>query len=224
MLSTRICNNLTLVLVALFIFLSAPWASATPHFDAPTGSQETLEESVVINPEQVDNLSITTVPNKKASVDDFVTRFNKRDYFYPYRQELELHVGSVFGIQDSSDDPDLVNVLLGFNYLLPSEASPKWEFGADLSTVGHGHVHGVRRIIFNEKGSFRPYYEYGLMHKFVPDEEFASFSNWENYLLLASVGLADIMLPPRSVQVELQLAVGTEDVLFMFTFGYAWGF
>jgi hypothetical protein len=215
-------------ILTLVVLLISCIVHSTPHLDAPTSpAPESAEEEsasdAVTRLGQRENISITEVP-QKMTIDEFANRFNKRDYYYSYRQELEVHVGTVFGIQDSSDDTDLVNALLGFSYLLPNDVSPKWELGANLSFVGHGHIHGVRRHIYNEKGSFRPYYEYGLMHKFVPDEKMASFSNWENYMALATVGLSDIQSPPRSVQVELQLAVGAEDVLAMFTFGYAWGF
>ena len=102
--------------------------------------------------------------------------------------------------------------------------SPKWELGADLSFVGHGHVHVSRRTIYNEKGAFRPYYELGIMHKVVPDEKFASLSNWDNYLFRFGIGLSNILHPPKSVQLELEVAVGPEDVLAFFSYGYAWGF
>ena len=145
-------------------------------------------------------------------------------YSSEFKKEFEAHVGLVFGLRDSSDDDDLMNALIGFRYVLPRQLAPKWEVGADLSTVGHGHGYVARKHIYNEKGSFRPFYTYGLLHKFVPDEKFASLSNAENYLVRGSLGLADIVRHPKSVQLELVLAIGQEDILAMFTYGYAWGF
>ncbi|MCB0350286.1 MAG: hypothetical protein KDD38_03825, partial [Bdellovibrionales bacterium] len=75
-----------------------------------------------------------------------------------------------------------------------------------------------------EKGAFRPYYELGIMHKVVPDEKFASLSNWDNYLFRFGIGLSNILHPPKSVQLELEVAVGPEDILAFFSYGYAWGF
>lgn len=222
---------LTLVVGSLFLIGVVDHALAKPHYDSPKGVEredEIASDATSVPSENSNerdaNLAITQPPEKNFVVDELVTKFNKSTYFYPYRQEFELHLGAVFGIRDSSDDKDLMNVLMGFSYMLPRLESPKWKVGADLSGVGHGHLHVVRRKIFNEKGSFRPYYDMGVMHKFVPDEKMASLTNWDNYLARFGVGFADILKPPRSVQLELNVAAGTKDFLVMFTYGYAWGF
>jgi hypothetical protein len=218
----RVMRNF-LTLVALSTVAGVSFAA--PHFDAPT-SKNTDEivdpDAKPPSPEAVENYSVSTPP--ETPMGRMVTKFNKANYFYPFRKEIAFHAGVVFGLMDSSDDKDLMNGLVGFSYLLPRDTSPKWEVGADLSTVGHGHGYVTRRIIYNEKGSFRPYYSYGVLHKFVPEERFASLSNSENYLGRFAVGLADIVRHPKSVQLELALAAGTEDVLVTFTYGYAWGF
>jgi hypothetical protein len=114
-------------------------------------------------------------------------------------------------------------LLLGFNYLIPKQSSPQWEVGADLSLASQGHINVMRRFIYNERGSFRPYYKYGVMHKFVADEKFASLSNWENYLGKIGIGFEDILRPPRSLRLELEAAMGAEDIFVMFTYGYSYG-
>lgn len=226
MLARLVYNFLTLVVIALTCFGLPVGVMAAPHFDAPSAAaRESAEiQGAESDPTVIENMSVTNAPPEKNLSEKVGSRFDKANYFYPYRKELEFHLGTVFGIRDSSESDDLMNFLLGFNFLLPKEASPKWEIGADLTTSGYGHAHIAKRVIHNEKGSFRPYYEYGVLHKFVPDEKFASLSNWENYLLLVSVGLGDIVQPPRSVQIELQAVVGLEDILVMFTYGYTWGF
>jgi hypothetical protein len=217
MLSVHIRHILTLVVCLLCLT-----AIAAPHEDSPNPKTEDMSEGETIDPRRTENISISEPPPVAVS-DSTSKSFRKSDYFYPYRKELDIHAGVVFGIEDSSDDEDLMNAIIGFGYMLPREVSPKWVLGADLSLVGHGHLWAQRRIVYREKSSFRPFYQYGLMHKVVPDEKFSSFSNWDNYLARAGIGFADILRPPRSVQLELNLAVGMKDVLVTFTYGYAWG-
>jgi hypothetical protein len=212
--------------VFLILTLVGVVATANPHADAPTQNLPPDESTngTAPDPMKLENTVLTPAPGEPSNLDEMITRFNRKNYYHAYRKEMAAYFGAVFGLKDSSDDEDVMNYLLGFSYLLPSRQSPKWEAGATLSTVGHGHLNLSKRTIYNEKGAFRPYYEYGVMHKFVPDEKFASFSNWDNYLARVGFGMADIRRPPRSVQLELELAVGVEDVLVMFTYGYSWGF
>jgi hypothetical protein len=225
----RLVNQKLLTLV-VFTFLVQMFFSvsnrveAAPHLDAPNPSVKEDPPATTLDPARLENLSFSEINSDGNSMEKFVTYFNKRDYYYPYRKELGVHAGVVFGFQDSSDDANLMNALLGIDYLLPSGESPRWNVGADFSFVGHEHFYVMRRIVYNEKGSFRPYYEYGLMHKFVPKEKFASTSNWDNYLLRTGIGLADIVHPPKSVDLKLEFAVGAKDFLMFFTYGYTWGF
>jgi hypothetical protein len=209
-----------LTLVSFFIATLA--AHATPHFESPMPVTNDSTSTHEPKPEAVENFSLTPAP--ATQIGKMVTRFNKANYFYPFHKEIAVHAGVVFGLQDSSDDDDLMNYLIGFRYVLPRPVAPRWEAGADLSTVGHGHVYVSKKFIHNEKGSFRPYYSLGVLHKFVPDEKFASLSNSDNYLARAAIGLADIVKHPKSVQVELALAAGIEDILVLFSYGYTWGF
>lgn len=211
------------VLLSVLILTFVVNLFASPHLDAPTKVAGPDEETVIVDPERLENISIVE-PRPMTPSRALVERFDKADYFYPYRSDFSMHAGVVFGVKDSSDDDDLMNVLLGFGYTVPKLDSPKWHLGADLSMVGDGHFYVSRRFIYNEKGSFRPFYQYGVLHKMVPDEKFASFSNWDNYLLRAGVGLSDIVRPPRSVEIELNVAIGAKDILVMFTYGYSWGF
>ena len=172
------------------------------------------------NPETLENIVVTPAP----TVTEKQLDLNKSQYYYAYKKELDFHIGGVLGIEDSSEDEDEINMIFGFSYLLPKKTSPKYVAGADLSTVGHGHFYFARRSIYNETSSFRPYLDYGLMHKFVPDEKGASFSNWENYLLRVGAGFGDLRTPPKSAKFDVNFAIGTEDVLLLLTYGYAWGF
>lgn len=214
-----------LTLVEIMICSLAPsYAHANPHYDAASRvrSDENVEKAP--NPESAENLSVGQVPQRTNRVDDYAARRSRRNYYYAYRQELDLHAGVVFGFQDSSDDEDLMNGLVGFSYVAPSLQSRRWVFGADLATVGYGHLHISKRKTYNEKGSIRPYYDLGLMQKLVPDEKLASFSNWDNYLFRIGIGFGTLMTPPKSSKLDLHLAVGKEDVLLLFTYGHAWGF
>ncbi len=230
-------NILTLVwlclcTITLVFFCESPTFAST-HEDAPTKTSEDAEGlgadlngGKTPDPSLLENIAVTPPPPSDAhnSMKDWAARFDKRNYYYPYRKEFEVHAGIVLGILDSSEDEDFMNYVFGFNYLLPKQLSPRWSVGADLSTVGRGHLHVARRFIYNEKGAFRPFYEYGGMHKIVPDEKLSSFSNSENYLLWGAVGFSDIRHPPKSVTCQLQAGIGLKDFLVMLTLGYTWGF
>lgn len=222
---------LTLVLILNLAVISM--AFAKPHSEMPqttsVPSSHVQEEASEAAPEEVptpyanDLMSITEVGDEPKNISEFAKHYSKENYFYPYRQSLTPRVGLLFGLRDSSDEDDIMNVLLGFNYLVKRAASPHWELGADLSLASHGHINVMRRHIHNERGSFRPYYKYGFTHKLVSDEKFASFSNFENYLARVGVGFEDILRPPRSLRLELEAAVGIEDTFIIFTYGYSYG-
>lgn len=238
------CNHtkpyiLTLVLLAkpiLFFCVASTvifnCAYASPHIDAPTQTQEQIEKSepptsYTTDAQKLENISVTDVPSQDKQqnlMSGLSAIYNRENYYYPYRKEFSVYAGVVAGIVDSSDDEDLMNFLLGFNYVLPQQLSPRWSVGAELSTVGRGHVHVAKRFTHNEKAAFRPYYEYGVMHKVVPEEKMSSISNLDNYLLWGSIGFSDIRRPPKSIQFQLMAAAGKEDILLMLTGGYAWGF
>jgi hypothetical protein len=213
---------LRIVIIFLTLVGSVVWAN--PHTDAPTKVSAEEAGQIVVDEQKLENISVTPAPAKRATLDDFITHYNRKNYYYPYRQELALFVGAIFSIKDSFEDSESYHGLLGFSYLLPSQFSPKWEFAAALATVGDGLISFSRRSIYNEKGAFRPYFEIGLTNKLVPDEKFATFSNWDNYLVRFALGLADIRQPPRSAQLELEIAAGADDILVLFTYGAAWGF
>ena len=127
-------------------------------------------------------------------------------------------------VDSTEDDPDkeseILNYLLGFYWELPDRLGPKWEVGAAWTTMSLGHVNVMRKHIYNEKGAFRPFYRYGITLKIDPDEELATASNIENYLLRVGIGLEDIIKPPRSVRMDLDMAAGEEDFWVMFHYGY----
>jgi hypothetical protein len=225
--SIRKLRNSTFVLTLALTLLGVISSSAAPHSEAPSARTESEDDTPVV-PKNIEDLSVTPVPmtaSPKTDIDSFVARYNRENYYFPYRQELIAHAGVVIGLRDSSSSSRLINPIVGFDYILPREFSPKYESGADLSVfTGRGHLWFMRRHIANEKGAFRPFYSYGIMHNFVPDERLASFSNYSNYLLRTAVGLENIMRPPKSAIVDLSLAVGQKDILVLFTYGASWAF
>src|SRR4029078_12514947 len=133
-------------------------AFANPHVTAPE-TKDIPEEPSGPPPEAFtnDRMAISPVPPPPKDLDERAKLFSKADYFYPYRQALSPRVGLIFGVRDSSDAKNIMNLLLGFNYLMPRPASPQYEVGADLSLGNLGFVNVTRRFIYNERGSFRPY-------------------------------------------------------------------
>ena len=198
---------------------------AAPHSEAPESiSDEPQAESG--DPELLQNTTLTGIPKKEGRLETFIERFNRKDYYHAYRQNLYPHVGAVLALVDSTeDDPDknseILNYLLGFYWELPKKLSPKWEVGAAWTSMSLGHLNIMRKHIYNEKGAFRPFYRYGITLKIDPDEELATASNSENYLLRVGVGLEDIIKPPRSVRLDLDIAAGQEDFWVIFHYGYS---
>lgn len=210
---------LTLVVVTAAA-LSA--VEAKPHKNAPKDAA-VVEESENVSQETLNQIVITQ-PESVNQHDEFSRDFSRRDYFHVYKKAITLRIGAVFGFEDSSDDEDLTNAILGFSFLLPREKSPQIEVGADLSTVGHGHFTVMKRKIFSERSSFRPFYRYGLMHKLDPDDRFASFSDYENYLGRVGLGFEDSRRMARSTRIEVELAVGTKDFLGFVSIGRVYSF
>jgi hypothetical protein len=210
-----------LAVLLTLVVLKTSIVEAKPHSDAPKDSV-VVDDEEVVSQETIDALSIT--PPKPDSFREYSQQFSRSDYFHNYRKAITLRAGAVFGFEDSSDDEDLTNALFGFSFLVPRKRSPQLEVGADLSTVGHGHFTFMSRHIFNERSSFRPYYRYGVMHKLDPDDKFASFSDWENYLGRFGFGFENSTRRSRSWRIEVELAAGGKDILGFLTLGhvYSW--
>jgi hypothetical protein len=224
-------NILTLVLAifaALTSTLSASRVYANPHTEAPQAKDTKEEEPETPPPPAYTNdfLSVTPVTAPAKDMSEMSRKFSKADYFYPYRQALTPRIGLDFVLRHNDEDEDndkIMNLMFGFNYLIKKDSSPQWEVGADLSLANQAYINVMRRYIYNERGSFRPYYKYGVMHKTVADQKFASFSNWNNYLAKVGMGFEDIIRPPRSLRLELEAAMGAKDIFIMFTYGYSFG-
>ena len=79
------------------------------------------------------------------------------------------------------------------------------------------------RLCFNVKprteefGAFR---QMGISIKeFRPDRP---STRWKNYLIKAGAGFEDVLKPPMSARLEIELAVGTEEVFALMSLGYSW--
>src|SRR5690606_39766587 len=210
---------LTLVLLSF----SAQVANSKPHGQAPANLNLEKQSTVApADPDTLENLAITPPPKVNSNENDLLKKFVRSTYFYPFRRSLSVYLGTVFGFKDSTDHDNFMNYVGGFKYLLPTRSSMRWELGADLLTLGNGHISVSRRRIYSETSAFRPYYRYGITHKFVPDERFASFSNYDNYLAAFAVGFEDIRASAKSIRLEIEFLAGTEDLLGLFTIGYSW--
>jgi hypothetical protein len=210
-------------LISTLVWATSFNAVAAPIEDAPL-PRENEEENTPVDPQKMENLSIAKPKHVATDMPTFVERFNRENYFYSYKGELILHGGFTISFQDAAEPANLINPLIGFDYVFPNEFAPKWEMGVDLSFTSRAYIWFSRRHIVNEKGSFRPFYNYGIMQDFVPDQKLASLSNWDNYLIRVGAGLENTVSPPRSNVVELELAGGTKDLILMFTYGASWGF
>jgi hypothetical protein len=174
--------------------------------------------------EVIQNMVMPDPPKEKTPlVQQFVREFNREDYLHSARQSVFLFLGGVANVVDGSKSDDLLNFSGGFLWELPKRFSPKMEAGVTWTNADIGHVNIARKHIVNEKGAFRPFYRYGLMLKLVADQQTSTVSNLDNYLLRAGVGLEDIVKPPRSVRMDLDLAVGQKDVWILLQYGYSWG-
>lgn len=219
--------GLRLFVVTNFLILTLvgvqTWSA--PHSEAPVSKDPNANTTnyEVEEPTLLDNTSITEVPPSKQQFQEFVQAFNRRDYYHSYRQSIYAHLGAVIAVQDSTDYDHLMSLSAGFMWQPNKQFSPMWEYGATWTYMGLGHIVAVRKHVYNEKGAFRPFYKYGVTLKIDPDEQGANLADFKNYLARVGIGLENILKPPRSVRMDLDLAVGQEDIWILFQYGYAWG-
>lgn len=199
----------------LKLALAKPHRSAPPY---PTSAEETPNEA---DPSKLESIIIAEPPAAQPSLESRNYRLSKADYYHSAAQAITPRLGVIYGIEDDSDSDKALDILLGFNYLLPKPRGTRWEVGVDLTTMDRGHFHIYRRKIYNEKGAFRPYYKYGLTTKLIGSEKLGTFVNKDNYILGAGIGFEDIVRIPRSIRLELEALVGQKDILIVFTYGYS---
>ena len=210
------------VFLTLVLMLFTSPLLAKPHTQAPK-DKVSSEEEVVVDPAVLEH-TVVTPAEKQSQIEEFSRQYSKSDYFHIYRRAITLRAGAVYGFKDSSDDEDSTNAVFGFSFLVPRKKSPQVEVGVDLSAVGHGHFTVMSRRIYNERGAFRPFYRLGVMHKLDPDDRFASFSDFENYLARFGFGFEDTLRPASSYRIEVEMAAGPEDVLGFLTVGKVFSF
>jgi hypothetical protein len=199
-------------------------AAGAPHGDAPRPEDIEAEAPAgeTESPLILDNTSIT-VPPTRSRFEEYMQKFNRRDYYHSFRQSIYVHLGAIVALENSTDYDHLMALSSGFMWQPRKQFSPKWEVGAAWSMMGVGQIVGMRKHIYNEKAAFRPFYKYGVTLKIDPDEQSANVSDFENYMLRAGVGLESILKPPRSVRLDLDVALGQDDLWILFQYGYAWG-
>lgn len=168
------------------------------------------------SPIEEQKLSITE-PDEEEKQEN---RKTLRSLYYPYKQSMSPRLGGVI-------DPDLVRdgefpFLFGISYMLPRNRSPQVEFTFDLLTNSKAHLSAMLRRIFYERESFRPFVRAGVTLAADSDERLATFSNWENYLARASIGMEDVIEMPMSVRLEMEVLIGSRDQMLVFSFGYSW--
>jgi hypothetical protein len=212
-----------LILIKLLTFVVCGNLWAAPHEDAPAKKSE--DDVMVRTPsvQTVENMAVTQPPMVPLRTNDVDRVMDRRDFFYNHKQSIDLHGGVMYSISDSSEDPDNLNAIFGFGWLLKGDGLMRWEVQADLAFVGYGHVSVLRRRIYNGSGAFRPYYRYGGTLLLDPDKEFAAFSDYESYTLRAGGGFEFTRRDPESHRLDLDLIVGIEDMAVIFTYGLAFG-
>lgn len=209
-----------------FVFLNQTFSN--PHLDTPITSQKEDSNSTVINPDRLQNTSITvpesTSPKKKkVLIEDYS---NKEKLFYSYRQSLAVFTGAAIEVNDSRDGDefdDPAGLVLGISYLLPSPYSPNWEVEAIFVYFKEGHLSLMKRFTNNEKEAFRWFNRYGVILKIEADEKLSSVANWENVLIRGGIGMESMKKPPGSHRYSFDVAIGSELTYLLLTYGYSWG-
>jgi hypothetical protein len=195
--------------IILTLVLLTHVLKATPH-EFPKPSKGKSAEIVTNTSMKNQDLSITPIllPNKN----------HKKVEFYPFIQSISPR----FGFMINKDDLKETKTIYSINYLLPKLQTPQWEFGADILPED-GYIHLSKRIIFNERNYFRPYYKYGANLSVVSKENLATFVNIKNYSLRVGTGLEYLTRYPMSIRLELEALIGLEVSGLILTFGYSWG-
>ena len=211
------------LLIFLTLVLWSARSFASPHSDSPPAK---VEEEVGKKPSQfaVDNMTVTKPKKRKPrKIIDIARRFSKKDYYYAFHHSVRAFGGVNYLITDSTEDEDDFHYSLGASYEYLTGDSKSWEAEAMWTTYSLGGLSAFRKRIFNEKGSFRPFYRWGLTYKVVPEENLASATNFENFLIRIGIGFADMIKPPKSMRFDVDVAVGSEDTWIMAFFAYEWG-
>lgn len=152
-------------------------------------------------------------------------KIKKNSHFYPYTQSVSPRLGTLVNLHEFREDMgSSFKMLYGFSYLFPRNHSPQLEVGADIIESLNGQFHIAKRWIINERYSFRPYYKLGATVVALGREGLATFTNIDNYLAKASLGLEDYYKEPMSLRWELEVGGGLEYFFLYLTFGYSWGF
>ncbi|MEQ1664151.1 MAG: hypothetical protein ABL927_02095 [Bdellovibrionales bacterium] len=227
MFNERFHHFATIVLLMIISF--SKFTLAAPHYDAPASPQPEQEIEAggigsAISPETFDNLAVTEKEWSPPAIRKMVQEFNKSNYYYSYKQEFDIRLNAFFDLRFAPDKKEFIVPAIGFDYNSMKNRDFKYKAGADFTYKGDGSAHFLIVKVFNETGSFRPFYQYGLMYHAAPEDQLAGASNWENYLLRAGVGFSDIVAPPRSVKINLDFAIGASAIYLLFSYGPSWGF
>lgn len=189
-------------------------ASSTPHEHSPDPKRK-IEESKATN-DTVEKEYLLLSPDS-ATIPKTATSKTK---YYPYTQAMSPMIGILLNAQDIGG---ATQVLYKIDYLIPKFRSPQLEIGVDLSSNSTGFFNIAYRWIHKERSYFRPYFKIGMSHNIIPDEKLASFTNSDNYYLLAGAGLEDLLSPPMSVRLEIHSIIGLRFIGLGLSFGYSWG-
>lgn len=144
-------------------------------------------------------------------------------YYHIYESSINFRWALSLDVKNVAEETLNVASIYGFSYTLPNQYSPQWELGFDYINSSSSFVTVRKKWTFNEKGAFRPFYSFGLVHKWMSDEQMASFTNWKNYLFLGTIGIEDVIEKPNSVRLELTGLVGINDIQLLLSLGWALG-
>lgn len=220
--------SLTLVLALILISGldvyskgSTAWAAPTQELELRPETADEPTETVESTSDLKDKNLFITEPPVYSETHTSAQRTNGRSTYFPYKQSMSPRIGILLDpslIRDSGKFP----MLFGISYMLPRDHSPQIEFSFDLLTDSRAHFSAMLRRVFYERQSFRPYVRFGLSLDADAEERLATFSDFDNYLARAGVGLEDLISDPMSIRFEIELAVGTKEQMAIFSFGYSW--
>ena len=191
---------------------------AAPSRDVndPPENEGSSETEVQATPDLIDRQNLVITPTVMTKKEE-----KEISYLYPYNQSISPRIILIIDSEEIKGDLN-IPYGLGITYLAPRRKQPQIEAGAEMFSTSDGHIHAGLRWVYFSDNYFRPYYKVGLAHAWKAKEKLASFSNWKNYLVKVGAGFEDVIKPPMSARLEIEAAIGTEDMFLLLSLGYSW--
>jgi hypothetical protein len=209
------------VLIVTFVLTPHLNAAATDN-TGPTKKSTLLEYDKKVTKEESD---FHTAPQ----IQYVETEQNNQDKktFFPYTSSLSIEAGAAANFKELDKHSNYgYPGAIAFRYMLDSNNSDHHEYGFDLITgkdpifyLDWGYKH-----IFDHTDYFRPFFKLGFSMRFDEGDHLETAFDLKSYSLVATLGLEKFLHDPGSMRLDLDMHLGTEDLLLLLCLGWSHAF